>query len=180
MLGLAALVLAAASVDASPALASASPWWERLIMTMSADGAQQSCRYESSTAAGGPEDCGGGDPSSRSIQHKASAVNRGYTRITIERRFTPTSGRSSAGPLADKMPPTGDTLLAGQVMALAIDSSGSVRSCRIVSSAGDLSPPYGCSDVRSERFESSTGRALSNLRRGYMTILVYGHEEHLT
>jgi hypothetical protein len=171
VLALAALMLAAASPDASatPALTSTSPWWEKFTFTMSGDGSQQSCNYETSLAGLAPPDCGGDSPAP--MRHSASAGS-GYTKITIERRFTP---GDPADPLRVQ---TGDTLLGGQVLALAIDQAGSVRGCQIVKSSGEMTPPYGCDDAKTERFDSSGERATAQVRHGFMTVLVYGHEEY--
>ena len=39
----------------------------------------------------------------------------------------------------------------------------------------------GCSEAEAERFEASAGRqhAAAPRREGYMTIIVYGHSEHV-
>ncbi|HEU5481653.1 MAG TPA: hypothetical protein VFU80_00975, partial [Sphingomicrobium sp.] len=88
MLSLAALVLAAASTSPTPMLTSASPWWEKVTYTISGDGAQQSCQYESSVGVAGDGVCD--DEPSGAIQSAASGGATGaYTKITIERRFTP-------------------------------------------------------------------------------------------
>ena len=73
----------------------------------------------------------------------------------------------------------GDTLLGGQIMALAIDARGAVKGCRVVSKAGDMQPQYGCDDASAERFQASMNRTAKTGRDGFMTILVYGHSEHM-
>lgn len=168
MLGLAALILAAASANASPALTSASPWWEKITYTMTGDGAQQSCVYESSLA--GARSCDRDEGSSP--VEAASGPTSSYTKITIERRFTPGS-QPDRGSLEK-----GDTLLGGQVMALAIDGTGAVRGCEILAASGDIRPAYSCKEARAERFDASA-RGNTQVRQAFMTILVYGHEEHL-
>lgn len=174
MLGLAALILASASANVSPALTSAAPWWEKVTFTITGDGAQQSCNYESSLAFAGAQGCGdsGEEDSSSSMAHSASSSDGSYTKITVERRFTP-----AAAPERVSLQP-GDTLLGGQVMAIAINGNGAVSSCRIVGASGDMRPPYGCDEARAERFEASAGRASGQIRHAYMTVLVYGHEEY--
>ncbi len=171
MLGLAALFLAAATGVSSPALTSSAPWWEKVTYTITGDGDQQSCRYESSLAAAGAEACD--DSDSERIQHASSSATGGYTKITIERRFSP------GGQLDPFKLETGDTLLGGQVLALEIDGSGSVRSCETVATSKALKPAYDCDAARAERFEASAGRSTAQVRRGLMTIIVYGHEEDL-
>jgi hypothetical protein len=180
VLALAALMLAAApSATPSPALASAAPWWERFTFTMTDDGAQQGCSYESSTAIPGSNGCGdssGADPAAGSMHHAASSPGHSaagpYTKITIERRYSPAS---AAEPFSLQ---AGDTLIGGQVLALAIDRTGNVMSCNVVKTSGEMKPPYGCDEARSERFDASAKRPLRPLRYGYMTVLVYGHEEY--
>ena len=169
MLGLASLILAAASANASPALTSASPWWEKITYTMTGDGGQQSCVYLSSLA--GARSCA--DDEDSSPVEAASGATGSYTKITIERRFTP-GLQPDAGSLQK-----GDTLLGGQVMALAIDGTGSVRSCEILAESGDIRPAYSCKEARAERFDASA-RGHAQLRQAVMTILVYGHEGNLT
>ena len=72
------------------------------------------------------------------------------------------------------------TLLGQQVMALGIDPKGSVKDCRIVSSSGEMKPDYGCDDATAEHFEASAATArTAPPREGVMTILVYGHSEHM-
>jgi hypothetical protein len=75
----------------------------------------------------------------------------------------------------------GETLLGGRVMALAIDSNGAVKNCHIVATSGSVTPEYGCSDLQAERFEASVGGAHpgATTREGYMSIIVYGHSEHV-
>lgn len=165
MLALAALLLASASADASPALASAAPWWEKFTFTMTGDGAQQSCSFETSTEAAA-QGCGD-DGSPAPMRHSASAGS-GYTKITVERRFTPAT---PADPMRIQ---TGDTLLGGQVLALAIDKAGAVRGCQVMTSSGEMTPPYGCDDAKTERFDPTNAQ----VRQGFMTVLVYGHEEY--
>jgi hypothetical protein len=169
VLALAAFMLAAASSTPSAALASNSPWWEKFTFTMSADGAQQACSYEASTAIPGAKGC---DSSSdrASLHHKAGASSGAYTKITFERRFTPGSEPTRVSL------ETGDTLIGGQLMALAIDGSGKVSKCDIVGASGDMKPPYGCDEALLEKFEAAAGPRQP--RRGFMTVLVYGHEEY--
>ena len=167
MLGLAALLLAAATANTSPGLSSASPWWEKFTFTMTEDGTQQACQYRSSSSIAGAEGCGD-DESSSPMKHEASSTGT-YTKITVERRFTP---GSAPDPVTLE---AGDTLLGGQVMAIAINGTGAVSSCEVVREAGKMPPPYSCDEARSEKFEAL---ANSETRHGVMTVLVYGHEEY--
>ena len=170
MLALAALFLASASVDASPALTFESPWWERFTFTMTGDGAQQSCSYQTNLSGAAKQTCGDED-SSTPMQHKASAGGGTYTKITVERRFTPSS---RPDPFDVQ---TGDTLLGGQVLALAIDKAGAVQACKVVGAQGDLTPPYGCDEAKTEKFDASASGS-GPVRHAFMTVLVYGHEEY--
>ena len=171
MLSLAAMALAvASSATSSPPLTSAAPWWERTTVTMSADGSQQSCRYETNLAGKAHESC---DVSSApaDLTRTSAKANGTQIKITFERRFTP-GQRPDFGELN-----AGDTLLGGQVMMLAIDGEGAVRACEVVAESGDAKPAYSCDEVRAERFQASARRDSGEARLGFMTVLVYGHEE---
>ena len=171
MLSLAILAAAAAAAAASPTFTTTSPWWEKVTYTIDGDGAEQSCKYESS-AGSGARICNS-DSAPKAAKSSASGSAGMYTKITIERRFTP-GQRPDPGRLE-----IGDTLLGGQVMALAIDGAGTVRSCRVVVASEGVKPAYGCDELRAERFEASASRASSQVRQGYMTVIVYGHEAQL-
>ena len=172
---IAALALASASTHPSATLNSSAPWWERVTVTVTDDGNTSSCRYESSLAAGKASDCSvvGSLASAAKSGNSASARDQ-FTRITFERRFSP------ARPTATEVKP-GELLLSGQVMALAIDGKGAVEHCRVVSTSGSVTPQYGCDEAAAERFEASAGdaHARAPVREGYMTVLVYGHSEHM-
>lgn len=173
MLAIAALMLAAASQAPapSPALTSTAPWWEKFTFTMTEDGTQQACQYATSLPVTGAPGCGGDADSSSARLQPASSSGSSYTKITIERRFTP-----ATRPEPVRLE-TGDTLLGEQVLALAIDGNGAVRSCEIVGKSGEMKPPYGCEEARTEKFEANA-RLAQQLSHGYMTVLVYGHEEY--
>jgi hypothetical protein len=171
VLALAAMMLAAASPSPTPALTSTAPWWEKFTFTMTDDGTQQGCQYATSLPLAGAPGCGDDSGSPTATPQAASASNSSYTKITVERRFTP-----AIRPDPVKLE-TGDTLLGEQVLSLAIDGKGVVRSCQIVGKSGDMKPPYGCEEARTERFEASA-QSLPQLRHGFMTVLVYGHEEY--
>jgi hypothetical protein len=172
VLAIAALMLASASPVQPAALESAAPWWEKFTFTMTDDGTQQACQYATSLPIAGAPGCGDDstDASSADVQ-PASLSGGSYTKITIERRYTP-----ATRPEEVKLQ-TGDTLLGEQVLALAIDHRGSVLSCEIVDKSGAMRPPYGCDEAKTEKFEASA-RSTPQLRHGYMTVLVYGHEEY--
>jgi len=168
MLGwIAALVLAPSQIAATPPLA-ASDWWEKVTVTLTGDGKPQACTYEASAQSKSSADCdvvGGG---SRGFAAKAGGAQGQLTRITFERRFH--SGITL--PAAALHP--GDTLLGREVMKLAIDAGGKVSGCKVVSTAGEMTPDYGCAEASTERFEASAAT-----REGFMTITIYGHNENV-
>jgi hypothetical protein len=164
-------VAAAPTKASEPKLSPTASWWEKVTVTIAGDGKTQSCRYVSSISAS--KDCDvTGDP--KSLGADGSAPRSQFTRLTFERRFEP------GGAVAiERGLETGDTLLGRQVMALAIDSAGAVKGCRIVARSGDMAPEYGCKDAAAERFQAAAPRTGGDGHEGMMTILVYGHEEHL-
>ncbi|WP_341632909.1 hypothetical protein [Sphingomonas agri] len=173
---IAALALASASAQPTSTLTSTIPWWERVTVTVGDDGETHSCRYESSLRPQNAQDCS--VASAQASMSKTASSSGGkdqVTRITFERRFSP--GEKPDG--ASLQP--GETLLGSSVMALAIDGQGAVKGCKVVSTAGSLPPQYGCNEASSERFEASvsTARVPAAARAGFMTVLVYGHSEHV-
>jgi len=163
-----AIPVAAASVPpptGSEALSTA-PWWEKVTVTMAGDGKTQSCKYEASTAAGGKA-CNVDDTDAASAK---STTKGEITKITFERRFNP-----GTAPAQEAMQ-VGDKLLGKQVMALAIDDGGKVSNCKIVDASGDMTPAYGWEEASAEHFQASASKAATS---GFMTILIYGHSEHV-
>lgn len=171
MLKIAALVLAAASTASTPALVSSSPWWEKVTVTVASDGKPKSCSYESSLKPQKATSCEVAGTAA-GLGPDSAAKKDQYTRITFERRFNP-----ATQPDTNVQP--GDTLLGSQVMALAIDAAGAVQGCKIISRDGDMTPDYGCAEAAAERFEASADRNVAQARQGFMTIIVYGHDEHV-
>jgi hypothetical protein len=166
----ATVAVAATTTADSDTLLSSAPWWEKVTVTIGGDGKTQACRYESSLKPADAQEC---DISGPSAKVGASGSKAELTKITFERRFTP--GVEPASPKLQ----TGDTLLGGQVMALAIGARGEVEKCEVVAASGAMKPDYGCAEATAERFDASVGSARKTAREGYMTILVYGHPEHL-
>lgn len=159
----------------SDTLMSSSPWWEKVTVTIAGDGKTQSCQYESSLKPNAPQSC---DVDSAGAGMKKASASGGskeeYTKITFERRFDP-----RALPAKGDLQP-GDTLLGGQVMALAINGRGHVDNCKIVAQGGDMRPEYGCDEASAEKFQASAATgAAAEQHQGFMTILVYGHSEHM-
>jgi hypothetical protein len=143
-------------------------------VTIGGDGQAQGCEYRTS-AATGTKAC---DVEAQGVPAEAGdggGAKDQYTRLTFERRFRP----SGAG-LAEDHLPSGDTLLGRQVLALAIGADGAVSGCRVVAKTGDMTPEYGCEEAAAEKFEAAarSGNA-GAAREGYMSILVYGHSEHI-
>jgi hypothetical protein len=176
VLKLAALAVAAASTASSPNLVSNTSWWERVTVTIAGDGEPAACQYQTSQAASAARACDVVDAPTPSAVAKASKTPTGandqFTKITFERRFVP----GITQPAQLNLQP-GDTLLGGQVMALAIDEGGSVKGCEVVAKAGSVTPDYGCDEVEAEKFQASAGQAAAP--QGFMTILVYGHQENV-
>lgn len=168
-LSAAAAASATPSAHPVPVLLSHAPWWEKVTVTIAADGQANGCEYRTSLLPG-TKSCDVVGPASTDA---GRGTKDQITRLTFERRFRP-----DRGAVADDSPPSGDTLLGRQVLALAIDAKGSVAGCRIVASAGDMTPDYGCEEAVAEKFASLSGGA-GHAREGYMSILVYGHEEHV-
>ena len=164
--------LATQAKSASAKLSSSAPWWERVTVTIAGDGNTHSCKYETSLLPANSKDCDvEGD--AQALGADAPSGKDQFTQLTFERRFSPGGAVSIESGVAP-----GDTLLGRQVMALAIDSAGAVKGCRVVARSGDMTPAYGCKDAAAEHFEASA-KAAEAAREGVMTVLVYGHEEHL-
>jgi hypothetical protein len=168
----------AAATSAStqePKLSSTASWWEKVTVTIAGDGKTQSCRYETSLRADASQNCdvvGGGAAASMAGSH-GSAKDE-FTRLTFERRFHPGAAEPADGSLEP-----GDTLLGRQVMSLAIDGAGAVKGCKVVATSGDMTPDYGCDEASAEHFEAGARTQSAAPRQGYMTVIVYGHAEHV-
>ena len=162
-----------AAADTNSAL-STEPWWEKITVTMSGDGNAQGCRYESSTRPDAAQtQCSVDEENATKSSGQASSKQE-LTQLTFERRFNLGSMPSPYSGIQ-----TGDTLLGRKVMALAIDGGGKVSGCKIVSRSGDMTPEYGCEDASAERFTASASNSAAPTRQGFMTILIYGHSEHV-
>jgi hypothetical protein len=172
---IAALTLASASAHSATTLLPNSPWWERVTVTISGDGKSHSCKFESSLKPTGAQTCDVvGDQAAFATSSSSAGAKAEYTRITFERRFKP-----GAQPDKGDLQP-GETLLGGQVMALGIDPRGDVKSCKVISQSGSMRPEYGCAEATTEHFEASAGNERTAAQReGFLTIVVYGHSEHV-
>jgi hypothetical protein len=172
---IAALALASATAPHSgTTLLPTAPWWERITVTISGDGKPQSCHFESSLKPSSPQTCDVTGNEAAQATTSSPSAKAEYTKITFERRFQPGSQ-----PNANALQP-GETLLGGQVMALGIDPQGLVKSCKVVSQSGSLQPQYGCTEATTEHFVATAGNPRATPQReGYMTIVVYGHSEHV-
>jgi hypothetical protein len=169
---IAALALASASAHSAATLTSTSPWWERVTVVVADDGQAKSCRYESSLQPAAAKECTVEGAQASAAKEAGAGANSEFTRITFERRF-------SLGAKPDMVLQPGETLLGGRVMALAIDAHGAVKDCQVVATSGAVTPQYTCADLAAERFEASAGTPTAAPRQGYMSIIVYGHSEHV-
>jgi hypothetical protein len=155
----------------SPMLEASVPWWERITVTVDDKGAQQSCKYQSSLSAKGAETCD--EEMASSIASPKSEASGAFSKLTFERRFSP-GAKLDSGPLE-----TGDKLLGQQVMFLTIDGEGSIQSCRIVGTSGDMLPAYGCEEAKTEQFRVRTSASSGAPHQAFMSIRVYGHQEQI-
>ena len=152
----------------SAALNTAAPWWEKVTVTVPPGGEAPKCTFTSSN--GGNEAC---DVETDGKTLAEAGPDKGQlTKITFERRFDPGATAPDNPPLSG-----GETLLGGQVLKLAIDGTDKVASCRVVAKAGDMEPDYGCKDAAAERFAAAASG--SSERGGFMTVLVYAHNEQV-
>jgi hypothetical protein len=156
----------------SPVLEASVPWWERISVTVDDKGAQQSCNYQFSLSATGPEACDK-DMADSIPARKAQGGSGAFSKLTFERRFSP-------GPKLDSgRLQTGDKLLGQQVMFLTINAQGAIDSCKVVGTSGDMIPAYGCDEAKTEQFRVKAGPSPHGSRQAFMTILVYGHQEQI-
>ena len=173
---LAALALSSGISGTAATQLPAAPWWERITVTVDGNGDSSGCLYTSSSGERSNDctvDASAASDDSATGEHSAVARDQ-VTRITFERRFTP--GALTA---ADASLQTGDTLIGREVMALAIDRRGSVKTCKVVSTTGEMTLSYGCAEARAEKFQASMRRGETAERQGFMTVLIYAHPEHV-
>ena len=123
----AATALSAGSGQLLPAQSS---WWERVDVTLSGNGATQTCEFTASHARA--EHC---DAVKASVSEAASPASAQLTKLTFERKFIP--GDRAPGSVETDV---GDTLIAAHMMELSIDASGAVSHCQVIASAGDERP----------------------------------------
>ncbi|HEX6740874.1 MAG TPA: hypothetical protein VF079_03650 [Sphingomicrobium sp.] len=168
------LIAAPVAVSAAAPALSVGDWWEKVTVKMTGDGKSQTCSYETNLPSGGAKDCKVVGASSAAASQTGASSKEEYSTITFERRFSP----GGAVPAASAMQ-TGDKLLGRDVMALAIDGAGKVTGCKVVLSYGETGLDYGCSEASAERFEASAESGSANHRQGFLTVLVYGHSEHV-
>jgi hypothetical protein len=96
-----------------------------------------------------------------------------FSKLTFERRFSP-GQKLDSGQLE-----TGDKLLGQQVMFLTFNPDGAIESCRVVGTSGDMLPAYGCDEAKTEQFRVQASAGPGTPHQAFMTILVYGHQEHI-
>jgi len=158
---------ATAPAPAEAPLESATPWWEKITVTVDDKGTQQSCRYE--TSAAGSAEC---DKEIADSIRPGKGIQGQFKKVTFERRFSP-GGQLDAG----KLQP-GDMLLGRQVMFLTIGANGTIQSCKVVASSGDAPPDYGCEEAKREQFKAEANAGPAS-RQAFMTVLAYGHLEQI-
>ena len=170
MLALFAAVLATS--NPAPLLEASVPWWERITVIVDDKGLQQSCKYQSSLSPSGAEECDK-DMADSIPTSGAKGPSGVHSKLTFERRFSP-GGKPDSG----KLEP-GDKLLGRQVLFLTIDSEGSITSCRVVATAGDMPPDYNCEQAKTEQFQAQASADSGAPRQAFMTVLAYGHMEQV-
>lgn len=169
------LMTAPVAVAAATPTLSVGDWWEKVTVKMTGDGTAQTCRYETNLpSGGGAKDCKVVGASAAAASQTGASSKEEYSTITFERRFS--VGGSAP---AERTMQTGDKLLGRDVMALAIDGAGKVSGCKVVLSQGETGLDYGCSEASAERFEATAARGAEAQRQGFLTVLVYGHNEHM-
>ena len=168
MLALFAAALAASTP--SPVLESSVPWWERITVTVDDKGKQQSCQYEMSLSSDGAKACD--ETTAASVTGGAKGPSGVFSKVTYERRFSP-GGQLDSGRLRP-----GDELLGRQVMFLTIGAEGSIESCHVVATTGEVAFEYNCDAARKEQFRAPAS-AGPGTRQAFMTILAYGHTEQI-
>ena len=147
------------------------PWWERITVAFDDKGAQQSCKYQSSLSLAAAEACD--EEMASNFKSRPGDPQAGvYSKLTFERRFSPVT------PDSGRLQP-GDQLLGRQVMYLTINAQGSIGSCKVVSSSGDMKPQYDCDAVKSETFRAHASASSALPRQAFMTVLAYGHMEQI-
>ena len=162
------VALPAVAIAAAPLPADA--WWERITIRMTGGGEAQGCQYQTNRPAAAGADCKvvGGN-----LSAQPASTSDGYTTLTFERRFNP--GEAPG----DSAIQQGEKLLGKKVMALVIDNAGKVSGCRVVDLSGDTGLSYGCEDAATEQFAATGAPATARDRHGFLTILAYGHNEHV-
>lgn len=146
-------------------------WWEKITVTVDDKGKQRSCRFETSLSPSGAEAC---DEDMASTVRAAGGGPTGqFSKVTFERRFSPGAAQVDGGNLQP-----GDTLLGRQVMFLTIDAKGMIETCHVVAFTGEARPAYDCDEAKKEQFRVPASED-AGARQAFMTILAYGHSEHI-
>jgi hypothetical protein len=164
------LFVAALAAAGSPTtLESSVPWWEKITVTVDDKGKQQSCRYQVSLVPSATRAC---DPAiAASLKPDSDGRAGVYSKVTYERRFSPGNQLDSG-----RLQP-GDTLLGRQVMFLTFDADGAIESCKVVATTGEMEFQYDCDQARKEQFKAQAFG--SSARQAFLTVLAYGHSEHI-
>ena len=162
------VALPAVAIAAAPLPSEA--WWEKITIRMTGGGEAQGCQYQTNRPTAEKPDCKvvGGN-----LSAQPASTSDGYSAITFERRFN--LGEAPG----DSAIQQGEKLLGKKVMALVIDNAGKVSGCRVVDLSGDTGLSYGCEEAATEQFAANGAAPTARDRHGFMTILAYGHNEHV-
>ena len=169
---LAALAASTPHSTAADTLEASVPWVEKISVTVDDKGAQQSCTYQSSLSPSGARAC----DKDMADSMKANGVKGPsgvFSKLTFERRFSP-GGRLDSGRLQP-----GDKLLGQQVMFLTFAADGSIESCKLLATSGEMQLAYGCKQAQEEQFRVPASAPSTSPRQAFMTILAYGHQEQI-
>jgi len=168
---LAFMAAALAASTSAPVLEPSVPWFERIVITFDGQGAQKSCTYKFSLAPGAAEACD--KDMASSIKPRSKGPNGVFSKLTFERRFSP-GGKLDSGKLQ-----LGDELLGQQVLFLTINPDGELQSCKVLATSGEFLPAYDCDSAKTEQFRAAASPTAQGPRQAFMTVLVYGHQEHI-
>lgn len=166
---LAFVVAALAASTSSAILETSVPWWERVTVTVDDKGKQQSCQYQVSLQPSGARRC---DAAMAASLPTGRGESGRFAKMTFERRFSP--GRQiDSGQLQP-----GDELLGRKVLFLTFSEEGAIESCKVVAATGDMEFAYNCEEARKEQFRAQAS-AGPGQRQAFLTVLAYGHTEHI-
>lgn len=162
---IAAATAAAMSTPAEDLLPAQASWWERVDVTLAGNGATGACEFTASHARA--QDCNAVTKASVADEPTGNAAQ--LTKLTFERKFIP--GNTAPGSVETDV---GNSLIGAHMLELSIDSTGAVSHCKVIASAGDTAPEFGCAEAQAERYAPTASGS-----RGYMTVAVSAHREQI-